>query len=78
MNLLASRLDERRTFFETAAPRLPQEDYRDPAAIADLDALQANIDLQHKLGFVKAPLDVKKYADFSITKEAAQRLAASQ
>jgi sulfonate transport system substrate-binding protein len=52
--------------------------YRDPAALADLDALQANIDLQHKLGFVKAPLDVKKYADFSIAKEAAQRLAAGR
>jgi NitT/TauT family transport system substrate-binding protein len=39
-------------------------------------ALQANIDLQHKLGFVKAPLDVKKYADFSVANEAAQRLAA--
>jgi NitT/TauT family transport system substrate-binding protein len=50
--------------------------YRDPAALADLDALQANIDLQHKLGFLKAPLDVKKYADFSIAKEAATRLAA--
>jgi sulfonate transport system substrate-binding protein len=52
--------------------------YRDPAALADLDALQANIDLQHKLGFLKAPLDVKKYADFSIAKEAAGRLAAGQ
>jgi NitT/TauT family transport system substrate-binding protein len=52
--------------------------YRDPAALADLDALQANIDLQHKLGFLKAPLDVKQYADFSIAKEAAARLAAGQ
>ena len=50
-----------------------QDYYRDPAALADLDALQANIDLQHKLGFVRAPLEVKKYADFSIVKEAAQR-----
>src|SRR6266571_7967389 len=40
--------------------------YRDPAALADLDALQSNIDLQHQLGFLKAPLDVKKYADFSL------------
>ena len=27
--------------------------YRDPAALPDLDALQANIDLQHKLGFLR-------------------------
>ena len=52
--------------------------YRDPKALADLDALQANIDLQHSLGFVKARIDVKKYADFSIANEAVQRSAAGQ
>ena len=50
---------------------------RGPKALA-LALLKANVDLQHKLGFVKAPIDVKKYADFSITKEAAEQLAAGQ
>ena len=53
-----------------------QDYYRDPAALPDLDALQANVDLQQKLGFARASVDVKKHADFSIAKEAAERLAA--
>ncbi len=48
--------------------------YRDPKALPNLEALQANIDLQHKLGFLRAPLDVKKHAEFSIAEEAAKRL----
>jgi ABC-type nitrate/sulfonate/bicarbonate transport system substrate-binding protein len=50
--------------------------YRDPNALPDLDALQANVDLQHQLGFLRSPLEVKKYADLSIVKEAGQRLEA--
>ncbi|HVC51980.1 MAG TPA: ABC transporter substrate-binding protein [Stellaceae bacterium] len=49
--------------------------YRNPNGIPDLEALQQNIDLQHKLGFLRTSLDVKKHADLSIVKEAAQRLA---
>jgi sulfonate transport system substrate-binding protein len=54
--------------------------YRDPNALPDLEALQANVDLQHQLGFLRSPLDVKKYTDLSIVKDAAKRLetAASQ
>ena len=52
--------------------------YRDAAAVPDLAALQANIDLQHKLGFVRSAVDIKKHADLSIAKEAAQRLGAGQ
>ena len=48
--------------------------YRDPKALPNLEALQANVDLQHQLGFLRGPLDVKKYADLSITQEAAKRL----
>jgi sulfonate transport system substrate-binding protein len=48
--------------------------YRDPKALPNLEALQANVDLQHRLGFLRGPLDVKKYADLSITQEAAKRL----
>ena len=51
--------------------------YRDPDGLPNLDALQANVDLQHKLGFLRSLLDVKKYVDLSIAKEAAQRLDAA-
>lgn len=51
-----------------------QDYYRDPAALPDLAALQKNIDLQHELGFLRAPVDVNKYADLSIAQEAAKRL----
>ena len=50
--------------------------YRDPKGLADLDALQANIDLQHQLGFLRTSLDVKKHADTSFGDEAGRRLAA--
>ncbi len=51
--------------------------YRDPDALPNLEALQANVDLQHKLGFLRSPLDVKNYTDLDIAKEAAQRLGAA-
>jgi NitT/TauT family transport system substrate-binding protein len=51
--------------------------YRDPDALPNLDALQANVDLQHQLGFLRTPLDVKKYTDLTIVKEAAQGLEAA-
>src|SRR5262249_52870315 len=50
--------------------------YRDPKGQADLDALQANIDLQHQLGFLRTSMEVKKHADNSFTDEAVRRLAA--
>ncbi|HEY6001358.1 MAG TPA: hypothetical protein VIV57_00710 [Anaeromyxobacter sp.] len=42
--------------------------------MADLDALQANIDLARDLGLLEASLDVKKHADLSLVREAAARL----
>ena len=42
--------------------------------IPDLKALQANINLTHELGFIKAPMDVSKYTDLSLAEEAAKRL----
>ncbi|HTV44297.1 MAG TPA: ABC transporter substrate-binding protein [Stellaceae bacterium] len=51
--------------------------YRDPEALPDLTALQANVDLQHKLGFLRSDLDVTKYTDLSLAKAAAKRLGAS-
>ncbi|HTY66558.1 MAG TPA: ABC transporter substrate-binding protein [Burkholderiales bacterium] len=51
-----------------------QDYYRDPDGKPNLDALQANIDLQKELGFLKAGFDAKKYADLSIVEDAAKRL----
>ena len=48
--------------------------YRDPDMLPNLGALQANIDAQRQLGFLTAPIDVKKQADLSFIQEAAKRL----
>ncbi|HEY3910661.1 MAG TPA: ABC transporter substrate-binding protein [Stellaceae bacterium] len=53
-----------------------QDYYRDPRALPDLEAFQANVDMAHKLGFVSSELDVNKYTDLSLAKEAGQRLDA--
>jgi sulfonate transport system substrate-binding protein len=47
---------------------------RSPDLLPDLAALQSNIDVQRDLGFIKGPIDVQKYADLSVVREAAQRL----
>jgi sulfonate transport system substrate-binding protein len=51
-----------------------QDYYRDAKMIPDLAALQANVDVQHELGFLKEKVEVKNYVDLSIVKDAAQRL----
>jgi len=48
--------------------------FRDPRGIPNLGALQHSIDVQVELGFLKAPLDVKAYADLSLVEQAAARL----
>ena len=48
--------------------------YRDPDGKPDLAALQANINTQKDLGFIKASIDVQKYTDLSLVEEAAKRL----
>ena len=48
--------------------------YHDENMRPDLGALQANIDLQHKLGLVKASIDVRKHSDLSLAEEAAKRI----
>jgi len=49
--------------------------YRDPSALPNAEMLQRGIDVQHDLGFIQAKIDVKRYVDDSIVKEAAKRLA---
>lgn len=54
-----------------------QDYFRDPDGLPNLEALQANVDLAKKLGFLRADLDVAKYADLSLAREADKRLAAA-
>jgi len=48
--------------------------YRGPDGVPDIDAVTANVRLQHELGLVKAELDAKTYADLSLLKDAVARL----
>ncbi len=48
--------------------------YRDPDALVDLNALQNNIRTQKELGFIKEDLEVPKFAELDLVKEAARRL----
>ena len=48
--------------------------YRDPNMLPDLEALQANINLQREVGFLPRPLDIRDYLELDIVKEAARRL----
>ena len=48
--------------------------YHDRNMRPNLKALQANINLQHQLGLLKAGLDVQKHADLSLVEAAAKRV----
>jgi sulfonate transport system substrate-binding protein len=48
--------------------------YRSPDALPDLKALQANIEAQRAVGLLKSDIQVAKYADLGIAREAAARL----
>jgi len=48
--------------------------YRDPNLIPNLEALQRNVDVTRELGFISKPLDINKYADLSLVRDAAKRL----
>jgi NitT/TauT family transport system substrate-binding protein len=51
-----------------------QDFYRDAGAAPDLDAIQRSFDMLREFKFVRADLDVKKYADLSLIQEAAARI----
>jgi sulfonate transport system substrate-binding protein len=55
-----------------------QDNYRDPNGMPDLDAITRNVHVQKELGFIKADLDAKQYADLSLIQEAAKRLQTAQ
>ena len=48
--------------------------FRDPNMLPNLIALQANVDEQKALGFLKGDIDIKGHSDLSVISEAAQRL----
>lgn len=48
--------------------------YRNPDGLPNLGALQANFDIQKKLGFLKIDVNAKAYADLGPVKAAAKRL----
>jgi NitT/TauT family transport system substrate-binding protein len=52
--------------------------YHDPDDKPNMTALQANIDTQHEQGFLKTTLDVNKYADLSLVKDALTKVQSSQ
>jgi sulfonate transport system substrate-binding protein len=50
------------------------DNYRDPNLIPNLEALQRNVDTTQDLGFVKKKIDISKYTDLSLVRDAAKRL----
>jgi sulfonate transport system substrate-binding protein len=48
--------------------------YRDPYAMPNVEALQANLDLTREMGVLKTKIDAKKYLDLSFAEEAKRRL----
>ena len=51
-----------------------KDDYRSRDMQPDLKALQANVETQQELGFLNTKIDIGKYSDLSLAKEAAARL----
>jgi ABC-type nitrate/sulfonate/bicarbonate transport system substrate-binding protein len=51
-----------------------QDFYRDPNLRPDLDSIQRGVNLLKEFGFIKASVDVPKFADLSLVDEAAGRL----
>ena len=51
-----------------------QDNYRSPNSEPNLEALQHSLDLQHEMGIQKTRIDIKKYADVSLVREAAARV----
>ena len=48
--------------------------FRSPDGVVDIAILQRNIDKMVELGFLKTSIDIKKYQDLSIVKDATSRL----
>jgi len=48
--------------------------YRNPKLIPNLEALQANMDVQKELGLLKEAINIKSYSDLSLVEEAGKRI----
>ncbi len=51
-----------------------RDQYRDPNGMPNLDALQSNLQKQKEVGFLMDDIEVRKFADVSMVREAANRL----
>jgi len=51
-----------------------KDNYRNLDGLPDLDVIQHNMHEQQEMGFTKTEIDIHKYADLSLVKEAAARL----
>jgi sulfonate transport system substrate-binding protein len=51
-----------------------QDQFRSPDVLPDVDALQRNVDLLWKLGFLKAKIDAAAHRDLSLVREADARM----
>jgi NitT/TauT family transport system substrate-binding protein len=51
-----------------------KDNYRDTNGEVDLATLQRNVDDLHKLGITKGTMDMRKYLDMSLAREAAKRI----
>jgi sulfonate transport system substrate-binding protein len=72
VEIVAQATKQKAELFDTA---FTKDDYfRDPAGLPNLEVLQANIETQRQVGFLKADLEVKKFADLAVVTEAAARL----
>jgi NitT/TauT family transport system substrate-binding protein len=51
-----------------------EDNYRSPNGEPNLEALQHSLTLQHEIGMQKTKIDITKYADVSLVREAAARV----
>ena len=58
-------------FYDSWAFTKTGDQYRDPDALPDLASAQKSIELQHEFGLLKASVEIAKYAELSLVKEAA-------
>jgi len=50
-----------------------KDEFRDPDAMPDIDAITRNIHAQHEVGLIKADLDASRYVDLGMLKDALAR-----
>jgi NitT/TauT family transport system substrate-binding protein len=51
-----------------------QDQYRDPGLLLDVEVVKNNLNLARSLGFVKSDIDIERYVDLSLVRDAGARL----